>query len=113
MPELGTKILLIHTYAFTYELPYALPTNLPAPPPACIRKVTVAITDHATQLSRRPGTTKQTIKDQILPCFLVDEVALPAAVAKLREERASFSQPQCCGSVATPSQAFELTLCTF
>lgn len=24
-------------------------------------------------------------KDQILPCFLVDEVAIPAAVAKLRE----------------------------
>ena len=30
-------------------------------------------------------------KDQILPCFLVDEVALPAAVAKLREEPRAFT----------------------
>ena len=32
-------------------------------------------------------------EDQILPCFLVDEVAIPAAVAKLREAILLIREP--------------------
>ena len=46
----------------------------------------LGLDDLSFQLAPVLGETTGT-KDQILPCFLVDEVALPAAVAKLRQVR--------------------------
>ncbi|CAE7570917.1 DTX3 [Symbiodinium natans] len=53
--------------------------------------------DFDSVLGRMPGRNCATwvlpASDQILPCFLVDEVALPAAVAKLREAVAIIREP--------------------
>ncbi|CAE7217999.1 unnamed protein product, partial [Symbiodinium microadriaticum] len=45
--------------------------------------------------------------DQILPCFLVDEVALPAAVAKLRQAVALIREPWPIKPTAPPREAPE------
>eukprot|EP00439_Symbiodinium_sp_Y106_P025528 s2628_g3.t1 len=53
--------------------------------------------DFDSVLGRMPGRNCATwvlpASDQILPCFLVDEVALPAAVAKLRQALALIREP--------------------